>query len=100
MVLVAWQGIKVNERAGATYYFNPLGFYLPLARSLARARALAHSLPPSDTPNFASSLFVQPAGHVAGPLLAKIRTPAARGREKKRRERRWSHEEGRRERQV
>ena len=25
VVLVAWQGIKVNERAGATYYFSRLG---------------------------------------------------------------------------
>lgn len=34
VVLAAWQGIKVNERAGATYYFSPLGFYVPLARAL------------------------------------------------------------------
>ncbi|KAG7187656.1 hypothetical protein KM043_016713 [Ampulex compressa] len=80
VVLVAWQGIKVNERTGATYYFSPLGSCpLPafgrashsvgttrrtlFARSLPldRARSRAVSLPPTAVRPLQEGEAVMPA---------------------------------------
>lgn len=83
VVLAAWQGIKVNERAGATYYFSPLGFYPP-------SRALV--IPPCPPPNLRLVLVRPgPTGHTLSvsfsPKSDRRRPPEEGGRRKWRRSR-------------
>jgi len=107
VVLAAWRGIKVNERASATYYFSPLAFCrIPLARTPAIPSVSLSTVNPP------SSLFILAIGHAVGLLLAKIGPPrigekraardsgGGRTRKEKERERKRERERDRRRRRA